>query len=260
MSIQKKVVIAILVAGLSLLATSLFVTYFQVKTVLIEERGEDFTSIARKIAERVDTTVKDEITTFQYLTENQAFLRGVKENNGEAIEVYLTYYLSYVEEREKHLDLFVVNEKGKIIAAGNLRSSRGTDYSHETWWKMISGGKVYMSNIYLDQMTGNRALIIGIPILDPETGRVVGAVGNVVNVDVFFNFWEMNFGRTGHSMLVDSEGTPLVCSLLPLSEHLMNKPLIDLIIRRGDGWAIVEDDAHGGRNSLVGFSPVEYIT
>ncbi len=262
-SLQKKVVIALLLAGSVILGTSLYTTYYQVRDVLTEEVGKNFLGIAKKTADRIDATLKEEITTFQYLTKNQVFIKGVKDNRGEAIRVYLTYYLSYMEERKEHLDLFVVNEKGAILATGDLKPNDSIDQSGELWWKKTFNegrGKIYLSDIYLDKISGNRAQDIGIPVLDPVTGSAVGGIKSTINVDIFFSFINgMNFGRTGHGMLVDSGGTPLICSLLPLSKHSVNQPLINLITGRESGWAIAEDDAHGWRNSVIGFSPVEYV-
>jgi len=263
MSIQKKVIIGILSVSLVLLTTSLVTTYFQVKNVIIEERGGDFLTMAVKTAERIDGAIKEEITTFQYLTSNKRFIEGVKKEKGGSIKVYFAYYLSFVEERKRHYALFVVNEKGRIIASGDLGEEYNPDQSGEIWWeKTYNGGrgKIYVSNIYLDRSTGRRVLDIGIPILDPQTDKVVGGIRSVIDADHFFSFLkEMNFGRTGHSTLVDSAGNPLICTLLPLADHMVNQPLMDLIISRGSGWSIVEDDAHGGRNSLIGFSPVSYV-
>lgn len=263
MSIQKKVVIAILITGFIALSIGLFVTYNQMKNVLIEAIGRDFSEIAKKTAERFDSAVKEEINTFHRLAEEPAFINTVKEYRRDAIEDYLSHYLRYEEEREEHLGLFVVNGKGRIIGDSKLRLDPKSDQSDDIWWKMTYSngeGKLYASDIYIDKLTGNRAFDIGIPVIDPATGRLIGAIRSIINVDVFFRFIkEMSFGKTGHGMLVDSEGTPLICSILPLVEHSMNRPLVDLITRKGGGWAVAADDAHGGRNAIIGFSPVEYI-
>ena len=266
MGIQKKVTIAILIAGLIALLMSLSVTYYQVKNILTESIGRDFEESAKKGSERIALKVKDEITIFRYLAENRDVILGIKEDRGEAIEVYFKYYLDFAEEK-KPLGLFIVNKKGRIIARGNLPSGYNLDQSDEPWWKITydgGKGKIYVSDIYLDKLSGGRAFDIAIPVLDPETDLVVGAIRNILNADAFFSFVkEMNFGETGHGMLLNSEGTPLVCPLLPLVKHSMNQPLINLITNlitgNKTGWAIAADDAHGGRNSIIGFSPVMFI-
>ncbi len=263
MSIQKKVVIAILVTGFIALAIGLSITYFQVKNVLTEAIGRDFAEIAKKSAERFDAAVKEEMDTFHRLSEEPAFVKAVKENNKESIGTYLTYYLKHAEEREEHLSIIVVDGKGRIIGDGKLRLNNKIDQSDEKWWKVVYNGgegKLYASDIYLDKETGRKAFDVGIPVLDTATGRAIGGVRTIMDVDTFFRFIkDTRFGKTGHGMIVDSEGTPLICSILPLVEHSMNRPIIDLITSRGGGWTIAEDDAHGGKNSIIGFSPVEYI-
>ena len=263
MSIQKKVVITILIAGFIALSIGLSVTYYQVRTILTEAIGRDFVEIAKKTAERFDVTVKKEINTFQRLAVEPSFIKAVKEGQIETIEDHLAHYLRYTEEKAEHLGLFVVNEKGRIIGNSKLMIEHSSDQSEEDWWKMTYNngvGRLYASDIYLDKSIGRRAFDICIPVFDPLTGRVIGAIRSIMNVDVFFNFIkEMSFGKTGHGMLVDSEGTPLICSILPPVEHSMNQPLIDLITSKKGGWAIAKDDAHGGRNSIIGFSSVKYI-
>ena len=263
MSIQKKVVIAILAAGFIALSIGLSLTYYQVRNVLTEAIGRDFAEIAKKSAERFDAAVKEEIATIRRLSEDPAFVKALKENDKDTLGLHLTHYLKYAEEREEHLSIFVVNVEGRIIVDGKLRAEENVDQSDETWWKVVrSGGdgKLYASDIYLDKMTGNRAFDIGVPVFDAVTGRVIGGIRTIMDVDAFFRFFtDTSFGKTGHGMLVDSEGTPLICSILPLVKHSMNRPIIDLITSRGGGWAVAEDDAHSGKNSIIGFSPVEYI-
>lgn len=263
MSIQKKVVSAILFSSLIFLATSLLVTYYHVKDVLINVTGSDFSELAKKTAERFDSILKEEVTTFKYLASNKSFIKGVKENRRDSLEVYLTYYLSYMEEEKEHLGLFIVNDRGRIIAGSSHSSDYfNQDQSGEHWWKVTySNGKgsVYIGNIYFDKIRGVRAFDIGIPVSDPATGRIVGGIRSVMNVDLFFGFVrEMGFGKTGHGMLVDSNGTPLICALLPPAEHYFNNQLINLFKNKKTGWAVADDDAHGGKKSIIGFSELPY--
>lgn len=263
MSIQRKVVIAILTAGFIALTIGLFLTYYQVKNILTEAIGRDFAEIAQKSAERFDATVKEEIVTFQRMSEDPAFVKAVKEQDKDTIEIYLMHYLKHAEEREEHLTIFVVDAKGRVIAGGKPRPENRPDQSNEAWWKVVysgGNGKFYASDIYLDQVTGNRAFDIGIPVFDAATGRVTGGIWTMMNVDVFFHFIrDTSFGETGHGMIVDSEGTPLICSILPLVEHSMNRSLIHLITSKGGGWGVAENDAHGGKDSIIGFSPLVYM-
>ena len=263
MGLKTKAVIAIFFAGFFALSISLFIIYFQVKSVLTESIGNDFAETARKTTDRIDESIKEEVKTFQFLALNQAFINGVRESNGDVIEVYLRYYMSYVEEQEEHPGLFVVNDKGIIIANGYDRHEYDSNQSYEPWWKGIANkgrGNFYISGIYKDKFTGNNVFDLAIPVFDPVSKRVVGGIRSVTDVSTFFGFMkDMNFGETGHSMLIDSSGVPLVCPLHPLSSHSMKKEIISLITKGQNGWAMVEDDAHGGENSIIGFNPARQV-
>ena len=263
MSIQKKVIIAILATGFIALSIGLSLTYYQVKNILTEAIGRDFAEIAKKSAERFDAAVKEEIDTFRRMSEDPAFVKAVKEKDKDTIGIYLTHYLKHAEEREKHLTIFVVDAEGRIIADGKLRSENKPDQSDEAWWRVVyngGAGKLYASDVYLDNLAGYKAFDVGVPVFDVVTGRVTGGIRTIMNVDAFFHFIrDTSFGETGHGMIVDSEGTPLICSIFPLVEHSMNRPLIHLITSKGGGWGVAEDDAHGGKDSIVGFSPLVYM-
>lgn len=263
MGIQKKVIIAIICTGFIALAIGLYVTYSHTKSILTETIGRDFTEFAKKSAERFDSEVKKEITNFQRLAGDTDFIKAMKKTKNREIEGFLESYLRHPEEREEHLGLFVVNEKGHVIGNSHLKLNQLDDVMYKTGWVNIynnGNGSVYASDIYVDKLTGVRAFEIGIPVIDPETHMVMGAIRSIMNVDAFFRFIkDMSFGKSGHGMLIDSEGTPLICSILPLVSHSMNQQLVNTITLQGEGWAIVSDDAHGGKNSLVGFSPLKYV-
>lgn len=261
--LQKKVLITILITGFLSLAVGLFVTYSQVRKILTEAIGRDFAEIAKKTSERFDAAVKEEINNFNRVADDPEFLRAVKDQDKAEIEKFLENYLRHSEEREEHLGLFVVNEIGKVIGTSRLKLNNLSDITHKDGWEKIYSngyGSIYASDIYLNKDTGDRTFEIGVPIVDPYTNRVIGGIRSFMNVDIFFRFVkDMSFGKTGHGMLIDSVGTPLICSILPLVSHSMNPGLINLIIQKGEGWEIVSDDAHGGKNSIIGFSPLVYI-
>jgi len=261
--IQKKVLIAILISGFIALSAGLLITDYQVRKVLIEAIGRDFAEIAKKAAERFDATVKGEITALKRLAADSEFITAVKENQERATQGYLKNYLRYTEEKGDHLDLIVVNRAGRIIAHMSQEADYASDQSTEPWWKVTYGkgkGMVYASNIYLESIRGIRAFDIGIPVLDPVTGMVIGGVRSIINVNLFFSFInEINFGKSGHGMLIDSNGTPLICAILPLRVHSINPSLTAQITTPDSGWVIAKDDAHGGKNSIIGFSPVKFM-
>src|SRR4030066_1991766 len=260
MGIQRKIILAILIAGFMALIIGLSVTYNEVKGVLTEAIGNNFAEIAKKTSDRFDAAIKKEITTFRYLADDPSLIRAIRNNDRDNIEAYLIRYLKLPEELEVHLGLFVVNERGLIIA-GSRRYEE--DQSKEERWQVTynrGGGKVYASDIYTDSLTGKRAMDLGIPVTDPSTGAVAGAIMTIVNVDEFFKFIaESSFAQTGHGMIINSGGRTLICPVLSHDKHAVNKSLIELVTGKGGGWSLVDDDLHGGENSVVGFSQLRYL-
>ena len=59
-------------------------------------------------------------------------------------------------------------------------------------------------------------------------------------------------------MLLNTEGTPLICPVLPPKAHLINDPLMRQLMQMTPGWVVAEDDAHGGHNSIVGYAPIRF--
>jgi signal transduction histidine kinase len=68
----------------------------------------------------------------------------------------------------------------------------------------------------------------------------------------------IHIGDTGHGMLLDTEGTPLICPLLPPTLHLIPEELLARLTGNHPIWLVAEDDAHGGRNAIVGAAPVRF--
>lgn len=260
MGIQRKILLAILIAGFIALIIGLSVTYYNVKDVLTEAIGSNFAEIAKKSSDRFDAAIKKEIITFRFLAGDPSLINAVANNDRENIEADLIRYLKLPEELEVHLGLFVVNDKGLIIA-GSRRYRE--DQSKEERWRVTYNrgqGKVYASDIYTDSLTGKKAMDIGIPIRNLSTGTVIGAIMTIVNVDEFFKFIaDMSFAKTGHGMIINSGGRSLICPVRPPDEHDINQSLIELVTGKGGGWSLVEEDLHGGKNSVVGFSELRYL-
>jgi signal transduction histidine kinase len=57
-------------------------------------------------------------------------------------------------------------------------------------------------------------------------------------------------------MLMDTEGTPLICPVLPPTAHLIPEALLNRLTREESLWFVADDDAHGGHDAIVGAAPV----
>ena len=68
----------------------------------------------------------------------------------------------------------------------------------------------------------------------------------------------IHIGNTGHGMLLDTQGTPLICPVLPPTAHLIPPVLLSRLTLEHSLWLVADDDAHGGRDAIVGAAPVRF--
>jgi C4-dicarboxylate-specific signal transduction histidine kinase len=67
---------------------------------------------------------------------------------------------------------------------------------------------------------------------------------------------QIQIGKTGHAMLFDAAGQPLVCPILARDAHRIPSQLMAMIVSSDPGWAVAEDDGHGASDTVVGYAPV----
>ena len=122
-------------------------------------------------------------------------------------------------------------------------------------------GHVFISDMIPGQhgsfRTPEETIDIAVPILDDHQRTVIGAIKASYRFDAFFAMIkEIRIGQTGHAMLFDTAGQPLVCPVLPRPAHRIKPQLMAMIVSHEPGWGIADDDAHGARETVVGFAPV----
>lgn len=167
-----------------------------------------------------------------------------------------------VRDGDKMVGLMITDRHGAIVAA----SSEPDRYvfSDEPWWRDIqseTNGHVSISDMIPAQRgsfrTPEETIDIAVPIFDDHQRTIIGAIKASYRFDAFFAMIkEIRIGHTGHAMLFDSAGQPLVCPVLPRPAHRMHEQLMAMIVSHEPGWGTVEDDAHGARDTVVGFAPV----
>ena len=72
--------------------------------------------------------------------------------------------------------------------------------------------------------------------------------------------YQIRIGQTGHAMLFNAAGEPLVCPILPRQAHRIPSQLMTMIVSSEPGWGIAEDDGHGETDTVVGYTPVTGLT
>ncbi len=156
--------------------------------------------------------------------------------------------------------LFLTDSRGELVA------SIGQEVSYlnagENWWqggydKMR--GKPYFENVYFDEKLGLYAFSLSIPVRDKIGFKTIGILHRVFDAQEYLDPYisPIRFGKTGHVMLIDSEGTVMRCPILPTGVRLPDPELIRLVTGPQEGWVNAPSDGHGSQvTSVIGYSPL----
>lgn len=265
--LQKKFVISLLLAGLLPGIAALVATYLSSNNILKNSIGTNFQEIAAAVAKKIEIIVDQDITEAQSLALSPDILgalektsRGMGDAGPAGVVKHFRDWQAQHQQDAEYAEIILTDRKGKLIAA-SINSSQDL-YTDQAWWQSAYGsgqGAIFVSNLYLDEQYQGYYYEIAVPVKDGEESPVWGVLRMVIRRDKLLRaIMEVKIGKSGHAMLVSSNGTPLICPILPPKEHLINNPLMGQIMQTQPGWAVAEDDAHGGRRSIVGFAPVSF--
>ena len=186
---------------------------------------------------------------------------------GEALKgVSFDILRTYMSRRgTEYLAFFVTDEKGALV--GSVNAFPGFIHGDEPWWKSAFNegiGKTYIGELEFNEKAKVHVINISIPIFDGKRKRAVGVVTTLHDMRrddlagglIRPTIQDIRFGKTGHAMLIDSTGQVLICPVMPSGSFIQDKKLISFLTSHEPGWVIADDDGHGGKNSIIGFSPI----
>src|SRR3972149_2427002 len=291
--LRKKIIITILIIGIFPLVFGIYLAYLEAMDALTKTIGTNFAAMAKETASKLEIILEEELSEAtaislmpditEVIESSNLHYRGQGEKNirkgiqtrrerwsraaGEdpfikdtvnnKAALYLKSLPHYVEE---YIAILVTDERGALVAA----TDRGYDYyqGDQKWWQAIhqdSEKGVFISDINYDNEKRHYLMEIAFPVY--TTGRLpkqrIGALHILYKADMIFKIiGEVRIGRAGHPNLWAGSGEIIICPIFPPRSHRINEKLIREITRRISGWGIAEDDAHGGKNSIIGFYPV----
>lgn len=289
--LQRKIITAIVMVGLLPLSFSLVLTYVEERRALRETVGANFKESAVEAARRVEMQVTRGLNEAQQLAATP-FLRTavIEANRGYAgkdeaavqrmikdwqqqwrqrerrsefplfINRIVTNYLIRWHDirRSDYVGIFVTDARGALVVSSIPQVEYY--YGKAAWWRSVYGGGTgehYVGDIYFDPSFGTHVLNVSVPILDEDQKTAVGVATILLRRDSLFRLIaEVTVGETGHAMLLSSDGALLICPIQAPEEHSITPAFVQAVTKAQAGWIVAADDTHGGRNSIVGFSPV----
>ena len=292
-TIKGRIVLAIVMVGCIPLLISLVLAYMSGMRSLRDVIGGNFQAIAEQAADRLTMLVQSEVQGVRLLASAPLRVRQPVEaanlsykgewadtqrliqerakewekghdNAAGLLNLELSRFLleTKVRNGDKMVGLLITDRYGALVAA----SSEPDHYflSQEPWWEALQAGgldRVYVSGLIPGQEGSFRSpeetIDIAVPILDDHQHAVIGAIKASYRFDsLFAMIKEIRIGQTGHAMLFDAAGQPLVCPILPRRAHRIPGQLMAMIVSSNPGWGIAEDDGHGATDTVVGYAPV----
>jgi signal transduction histidine kinase len=203
----------------------------------------------------------------RWMARDQTAIKSVTENPFSAL---LHEYFTGVHSAPGQLLPHVVRSSTKMLFLTDVQGTLVATMSdhpafrhHETrWWQGAFNkavGKLYIEDVRFDDQVKAYVFTISLPVMDSLRYEVVGVIHRVIDAKEFFSpsTQASRFGKTGHVMLVDSNGIVISCPILPTGVPLSDPKLIPLVTPKHPGWVQAMSDGHGGQaTSVIGFAPL----
>lgn len=131
-----------------------------------------------------------------------------------------------LEGEEDFYELFLLNNKGRLVATTNFEKEIGKDFSNDDLF-LKAQTKSYVQSIHFDQEFNKKAYAIATPLLDSETGDFLGILAIKFEVKDIVDIVtdRTGLGRTGKVYLLNSEGYFLTPSFYWGEEVILEKKI-----------------------------------
>ena len=293
MGLKNKLIAIVIGVGTVPLILAMIFSYLQSNKSLTQVIGASFQALAHETATKVDLLLKEEINKLTHLAGHPTLALWVTQQNkhlnktspskidqeiqaqfqawsqheplslspttNRASQVLSDFLKNSPHASENTSSLFVTNTKGLLVSSINFNP--GYVNTHRSSWKKIISGNLetFIGPLTQDPQSKEYNFEFAVPIKNHED-RVVGVLHRVYSAkDYFSNALEtITFGKTGHVMLIDSNGVVLTCPILPTGHQLGDAKLVKDVTGPKTAWAQTQGDGHGSEDtSIIGYSPLE---
>ena len=294
-AIQRRTAVSIFIVGILPIIVGTSFVYIQGRKELTESVGKDFARIAREIAGNIEIIIEQSVSSIRGLAISPVLRNAVRSankayagkdeasiekeiqqldiqwvrtgNKGESLKKFLLnpaamYLLDIKKQTGEFAEIFITDSRGVLVASTG--KTKYLYFGDEEWWQAAynSGrGNIYISEIYLDPDRNQYLQSISAPIMDEEGNKLTGIIHALSKIErISHGVQKFRVGETGHAMLINSDGTILLCPIFPPNIHTVTDTLLKDITTAPRGWVIVKDNAHGGVDAIAGFAPVSAIS
>jgi len=280
------------ISSLILLVALLSIAALQITNYLINinrtiaQKGEDLVNLSNQVQLGVENKVHGGVQVLETLAQTPSIVKAVVETNQKhtewsdaklatmdkawidkdpIMEVIVEevsnndvsqYLKKFLANNPDEIEVFVTDLKGLNVAM----TDRTSDYlqSDEAWWKTAYNGGMgasYIGQVDYDESTQTYAMNLGVPIYDPDTGRVIGVLRGTLDVSqVVRNLADVDLGSQGAVYLVDANGNILYAADQALIMKKAPDNIMTLLGSGQSGWA--QTNSLDGHLGIVAFNGI----
>jgi len=163
------------------------------------------------------------------------------------------------EINKKHNDfalIFVTDAKGKQVARSDNKN-QFDDMSDRDYFKDVSlKKKNVISDVLISKTTGKPAVVIAIPILNPQ-GEFQGILGATLDLSVIEEMRsKITIGETGYAFVTDSKGQILVHPNAKMAEERSNVSDMEVIKKAMSGQSGAQVYQYNGEEVFGSYTNV----
>lgn len=250
-TLKKKLTLAFFLLILLPMVALGFYSYVMSEEALQSSIEDMITVDASNVAENIESTIKSVSTILEVASYNNA-LGKLAQHSQDASDIEAFNYIKDIQNSNSELiqGIMIVDIRGKaIMHSEDMQIDR--DLSNEDYVKNALSGIETVSDVLMDETTGEANIIIAYPLKD--NNKVVGALTSTINFNTISEYAaKIKIGEKGYAYMIDKEG---IFVYHPKSEMVFTKNIKDV----GDeNLAFYAEEAKTGKES-EGFYEFEGI-
>lgn len=179
------------------LTSSRLDTYFR-------ERKADIKVIANEISSIFS---EEEITES---TETTNITTNITEELSDKKRAKIYKILKAVVQEYGYSDIFITNNRGKIIYSVNNKEREGKERADREYFKNAMTGNVSWTDLYYSETVKTNIMVLSAPIYDEKTGKIIGVLCIEINGSIIDNVVHDDLeklGETADSFIIAADGT-----------------------------------------------------
>lgn len=172
-----------------------------------EVMGVRTADMAYDVIDKIDRNLFERNCDAQAWAKFDKVINCLQQDNPEAIRQGTAFLRNLIDIYEVYLDLFVLDAKGTIVAAGISQQSVGQSMAERGWFKdVVAAQTISVCDLYFSPIDNKPTIAYSCPICD-ENGRTIGYFSSRFNWNFIYDIVDSaKIGQNGQIYIVNQQG------------------------------------------------------